>query len=70
MWRLASELLCQLSKQRTVHYNVIIELEARVIFIHSASVSIIMMIIKYNDTRKMSFRGKKARPNTTKPFII
>lgn len=40
MWRLASEPLCQLNKQNAQDY-VIIELEARVMLIQSASLGIL-----------------------------
>lgn len=48
MWRLASEPLCQLNKQTAQDYNVIIELEALVMFIQSASLGI-MAGIREND---------------------
>lgn len=41
MWRLASEVLCHPSKQTAVDYDEIIELEAHVMFIQSASLGII-----------------------------
>lgn len=68
MWRLASEPLCQLNKQTAQDYNVIIELEACVMFIQSASLGImagiregmiyISIFIEYDNTGKMSSREK------------
>lgn len=76
MWRLASEPLRQLSKQRTEDYNVIIELEAHVIFIPSASVGIIRGLKGNEPSFLLSFSTmtqercpyweKKTRPETKK----
>lgn len=73
MWRLASELLRQLSKQRTSDSNnVIIEIEARAKFIHSASAGIMFlyMIIRCNHTGEMSFRGKKKLSRIQKKLFV